>query len=151
MKEIILSNNKGITLIDDEDYEKVIKYKWYLTKCGYARTKINNKQILLHRFILDLNDKKQHVDHINKNKLDNQKANLRICTNQQNSYNSGKQINNKSGCKGVHWCKEKQKYRSLIYHDGKNKHLGYFDKLESASKAYEEAAKNLHKEFYYKL
>ena len=105
--EIKLSNGK-YTIIDDEDYSLIAEYRWHFDK-GYAKAhKKDNKRrwILMHRLIMNPpNDK--FIDHINRNKLDNRKRNLRLCNPSQNGSNMKIPKSNKSGFKGV-------SYTSLI-------------------------------------
>ena len=72
-------------IIDAEDVDKVKNFKWCMTTYGYAMNRNDNKY--LHRFILGVDTT---VDHINQNKLDNRKSNLRICNKSTNSMNSTK-------------------------------------------------------------
>tara|TARA_R110000824_G_scaffold396554_1_gene598108 strand:- start:1212 stop:1535 length:324 start_codon:yes stop_codon:yes gene_type:complete len=99
----------------------------------------------MQRFIMDA-PKGMQVDHINRNPLDNRKSNLRICTNAENSYNTGPQKNNTSGYKGVSWRKDAKKWTAYIGHAPKS-HLGYFDTPEEAAKARDAKAKELHGEY----
>ena len=71
----------------------------------------------------------------------------RICTFQQNHFNRGKQVNNKSGYKGVSWHKQKEKWVAQIKIEGKNKFLGFFTDPEKAYKAYCERAIEHYGEF----
>lgn len=70
--------------IDEEDYERCKRYGWYINKKGYAFTRINNKSILLHRFIMGVNDTEITVDHDDGNKLNNIKTNLLTMSNTDN-------------------------------------------------------------------
>ena len=85
MKEIILYKNKGIIFIDDDDYY-LSKYNWYLDKDGYTITSIKiddkwkNKK--MHRLIMN-EPYEMLIDHIDNNRLNNQKDNLRIVNNTQ--------------------------------------------------------------------
>ena len=103
-----------VTLIDKDDFDRVSKIHWYsngkyVVNCKrYGKRKLNKKKtILLHRFILGLSEKdKRLVDHIDRNPLNNQKKNLRICTQVENQQNRKRvQTNNKSGYRGVCWNK----------------------------------------------
>lgn len=100
MKEIKLVNNNQVALVDDEDYEKVIGLTWYLQNKKYACYIIKNFAIFMHRLIMCAKEG-QVVDHIDGNGLNNQKTNLRICTQVENGANRSKNKNNKSGYKGV--------------------------------------------------
>jgi len=107
------------------------------------------KVIHMHREVarrmgLDLSNE---IDHINGDKLDNRRENLRSATRSQNKMNSGKPKNNTSGYKGVCWYKRGNKWRAQIGINGKLKHLGYFEDKEEAAKAYKKAAEKYHGEF----
>ena len=121
---VYLKDRKGETigesLIDIEDVKKVSELKWSMNN-GYARNKNSG---YMHRMIMDYPDGKQ-IDHINGNKLDNRKENMRIVTNQQNSWNSRIYSNNTSGHTGVYWFKQRKKWVSGINVDGKFINLGY--------------------------
>lgn len=151
-----------IAFIDACDVD-LADFKWYaLTpkNCNmvYARHQVpyrrNSKRTiwLLHRVILgrmlgrDLLRREQ-VDHINLNGLDNRRENLRLATPGQNHQNRGAQRNNISGYKGVVWDKDRRKWQSRIAVDGKRYFLGRFDTPELAHAAYCEAAKRYHGEF----
>lgn len=152
MKKVKLNGSrKGFTLVDDADYEKVSARKWHQVSRGYVKSNrylgggIHNQKtesIALHRFIMDA-QKGQSVDHINGDKLDNRRSNLRFCTQAQNVHNSKLSKLNTSGYKGVFWTKHAKLWRVRV---GK-KHVGYFsDKIEAA-KAYNVKAIELFGEF----
>lgn len=109
MKEIKLANNKGVALVDDEDFEMLNQYKWFNNGTGYAITKIkkNNKQVnkLMHLFIIDT-PKDMQTDHIDRNKLNNKIENLREVTHSQNLMNCKSYKNSSSKYKGVTWIKK---------------------------------------------
>jgi len=86
------------------------------------------------------------IDHINRNGLDNRKANLRPATVAQNAQNAVKR-KNRSGYKGVWLAKDKRKWRAAIWHNNKREYLGYFNSPRQAAKAYDTAAKKHHGEF----
>ena len=137
--EIILYNKKqeevARTLIDLDDVEKVKKYKWVFSH----RYVVNgNTGLRLHRFIMNAPEDKV-VDHINHNKLDNRKCNLRVCTQSQNTMNSSLRSDNTSGYTGVYWYKSRSKWLVRITVNGKCINLGYYDDLEEAVKVRKEA------------
>lgn len=137
--------NGTIILIDKEDLEKVSKYSWDINNSGYVRVSLNLKTkytgMLLHRFIMGLTDPNIKLDHIDCNKLNNQKTNLRIATMQQNARNRTKTKKlGYSKFKGVSFNKRKNKWIAAIYINYKRHHLGYFKDEISAAKAYNKAA-----------
>ena len=156
MKIIPLTQGK-VALVDDEDFDWLSQYKWCAIKDSkrsyiyyVARTtpKQNGKQrmIMMHREILGL-PKGVQTDHRNGNGLDNQKANLRPATHQQNQFNRQSHHKGTSKYKGVGWHKSTQKWRAHIGFNCKLIHLGLFDDEKEAAKAYDCKAKELFGEF----
>jgi hypothetical protein len=147
MKEISLSKGK-FALIDDEDFERVSQFKWTLqtgrTTYYAARNDTSSgkrKYIYLHRFILDLTDRKLMVDHINGNGLDNRRENLRVCTNGQNQRNKSKASHSTQLYKGVRRRRTLQnRYEARIRVDGQDIYLGRYDTPEEAAIAYDNSA-----------
>lgn len=145
MKQIPLT--KGyFAIVDDEDFEWLSQWKWQY-QGGYARATINGKGVLMHRFILGVTDPFVQVDHKNITGTDNRKSNIRICTKQENMRNKAVCKSSKSGYKGVTWSKGICKWNVRIMVDKKAIHLGYFDCIESAARAYNKAAKKFFGEF----
>ena len=133
----IKSNEVARTIIDIENIEKVKKYKWHYSY-GYAETRIKRKRLALHRYILNYKGDLQ-VDHINGNRLDNRKSNLRLATSQQNSMNLAIRIDNTSGVPGVSFHKHRQKWRAYLTFEEQTVSLGYYYTFEEAKEAREEA------------
>jgi hypothetical protein len=99
LKEIQLTQGK-VTLVDDEDYDELMDYKWYFIKVyksyGYAaRGGEKNKTVYLHREVMNP-PKDMTVDHINHDTLDNRRNNLRVVTQKENSQNRTKPGTSKS-------------------------------------------------------
>ncbi len=146
--------------VDDEDYESLSKFKWHArydktTKSYYAgRTgycgKRKYKTILMHRSI---NCAKQGelVDHKDHDTLNNQRSNLRTCTNSQNCANSRKLKITKNKYKGVTRVAEDvnktNPYLASLKHEGKIIYLGYYKTEVEAMEAYNDAAIKHHGEF----
>lgn len=160
-KIIPLTKNKEC-IVDDSDYENLIKYKWhicagYASRVEYYYNKGDDKilknrksrRIYMHRQIMG-EDSKLFVDHKNRNKLDNTRNNLRLCSRRQNAANSKFQ-KRKTGVsyKGVYLRKNREKkWCSYIQReDGKSKFIGCFFSEKDAAKAYNEKAVELFGEF----
>ena len=146
MKHIELTQGK-VAIVDDDDYDILNQSPWYYCR-GYAKRSIdiNNKQttICMHRIILNTPDGME-TDHINCNKLDNRKVNLRVCTHAENQCNKRKYKNNTSGHKGV--VIRGRKFVSQIKHNNKLIHLGTHSTLEQAARVYNKAALKHYGEF----
>lgn len=114
---------------------------------GYKKVMLLGKNYLLHRiaFFLYHGYIPEQIDHINGNRSDNRKCNLRQANFAQNAQNRRLTTNNKTGYKGV--SKSKNRYRATISYNKKFKHLGYFDTIEEAAKVYEKACEKFHKEY----
>lgn len=87
------------------------------------------------------------IDHINGDPHDNRLANLRVCSQQQNSFNARLRSDNTSGIKGVYYRKDRGRWAAQIHHNGKKKSLGCYPTAELAAAAYDKAAKETFGEF----
>lgn len=132
-------------LIDLDDLNKALKYCWTVNSRGYVvgatRADVGKKGLRLHRYLMNCTDANLVVDHINHNPSDNRKANLRVCTQHQNMYNQRPNTRNKTGVRGVRFCKQMNKWEVRFKHDGKERVLGYFENIADAialRKQYEE-------------
>lgn len=152
MKEIKLTQGR-VTQVDDEWYEYLSQWDWVASYDpsvkGYYATRqqgtlLGQKTIKMHRVIMNA-PIGMLVDHRDHDTLNNQVYNLRLATKAQNNRNSRKRIDNISGYKGVHPCRNK--WRAMITFEGKLIHLGYFNDIESAARAYDQAARKYHGEF----
>jgi hypothetical protein len=150
LEKIKLTRGK-YTIVDDEDYDFLMHFKWYPIKSPkdifYAVSWCKYGTIYMHRIVLELEDPKIHIDHIDRDGLNNQKSNLRMATHAQNQHNVPFRRDNTSGYKGVSFYKPYNKYIAHIQFNGKNIHLGYYDTAIEAAMAYDEAAKELHGDF----
>jgi len=99
MKKIVINSRKhGVkeVLVDDEDYDDLMQWKWFVTKSYYAdgfyagRHVWDNgrkKIFQMHRHIMEVYDSKIVVDHKDHNTLNNQRSNLRPCSVKENGRN----------------------------------------------------------------
>lgn len=146
--ELIL-NNRSI-LIDEIDLPVFQRYKWhinggYVTHTQHFYPSERTKQIRLHRLILGAKDE-EVCDHINRNRLDNRRSNLRLCSVAQNNFNRIKK-DNTSGQKGVHFSKSCNKWMARIAANNTRHYLGVFDTKDLAIAAYKKAELIYHGEF----
>jgi hypothetical protein len=135
-----ISLTKGMRcIVDDDDYERLIEMPWRYNNNGYAITAKTPNPKAMHHFILTIPDD-MVADHINGDRLDNRKSNLRVCTKEENSKNRKKRKTSKSPYKGISWNSRDKKWQARIWVEGKNKSAGnYSDPIEAAI-AYDLAA-----------
>lgn len=148
METRYITNRKGQTftvLIDDADAEYYDSHTWYIIK-GYPTRYVNRNAYYLSRELLG-SPAGQQVDHINGNPLDNRRANLRVCTVNQNRKNRLLNRDSSTGYKGVSQYKRTGKYASYISSDSVREHLGTFQYPEMAAVYRDLAALELHGEF----
>lgn len=124
--EIKLSKGIGTVKISPEDYDVLSKYKWNKNSNGYIYGWVNGKMILMHRYITKPIDNEK-VDHINGDRTDNRRENLRNTTTQKNNENRSKKKNTSNEYYGVFLSKNKKKYGVQITINKKTTYLGYFE------------------------
>lgn len=133
MKQIKLTQDK-VALVDDKDFDWLNQWKWYFdSSTGYATRKDPNK-VYLHRLINNTPQGKQ-TDHINRDRLDNRRENLRTVTPTLNMQNSSTRNTNKSGFKGIWFWKQRNKWEVSITANYKKIHLGLFKDIKDAIEA----------------
>jgi AP2 domain./HNH endonuclease. len=135
---------RGYAIVDDGDFERVNSRNWSLSTFGYVVA--GRPQIKLHRFIMNPPEGMQ-IDHINGDKLDNRRENLRICTRDENLRNKGLVKKNTSGYKGLCWFPSMKKWQVRIRCNGEKLYLGYFADKKEAARVYNEAAIKCHGKF----
>lgn len=149
MKEIPLTRGM-VAIVDDDDFERINKHKWYACKKGkqsirwYARR--NSRAVYMHNEIMTP-PHGMEIDHINGNTLDNRKSNLRPVTRYQNSLNTAVRSDSVTGVKGVGWHSRRQQYRARITVNGNKMNLGWFNSLVDAITARKDAEQKHHGDF----
>lgn len=161
MKIIPLSGEKAagrVALIDDDDYEPVMPYRWRIWErqrpgcridgpyaVAYCRRDGRPSLLFMHALLTGW----PLTDHRNGDGLDNQRSNLRPATPAQNNHNQRPRINHSSRYKGVTWHKQCHKWQAAIKVSGKNHYLGIFVSEEDAAAAYTAAALKMQGEYAY--
>lgn len=125
-----LENNEEF-YFDLEDYALIKDIYWNKTNAGYLRGYKNKTKKWIHRMVINKKEN-EVIDHINRNRLDNRKENLRICTQQENTFNSNLSKNNTSGIIGVYLRKDTKKWDSKLMLDRKSISLGCYNTKEEA-------------------
>lgn len=146
MKLLTLTKGK-LAKVSDIDHPHLNQWKWSLHRKGYAHRRGPGPCgpqtcYLLHRVVAQRAGRNmaRQIDHIDQDKLNCQRYNLRPATNSQNLANRGKQRNNTSGYKGVTWDKARSKWLAQIQVDGHQLFLGRFTNRRKAYTAYKAAA-----------
>ena len=143
MKKIPLTQGK-FAIVDDEDFKYLNQFKWSLSNNRYA---IRGGGVLMHRLILkkmgyELGKGYDLVsDHINRDKLDNRRKNLRTLTPRESNFNRGKFGN------GIYWHKNRKKWVAQITIKGNQIYLGSFINKENAKRIRIEAENKYFEQF----
>lgn len=143
---IIKSVNGYDILVDEQDYDILSRHRWNVDKHGYAVTSMSSKNMYMHRMVFGTVPQKHVVDHVNRNKLDNRRENLRMATRADNLLNS------RNGVANVDYVGVRangRKYAAYTGIKGKNVYIGTADTAEDAAKLRDAFAYTLHGEFIY--
>jgi hypothetical protein len=155
-KEIPLSKGK-VSLVDDEDFEFLLSFSWCLGGEGYAVSRCKNsllstyqrRKLIMHRLLMGVtNVTGIQVDHINGDKLDNRKENLRLVSNQENAMNVHVKKREKHSSKYIGVCYNtsglrKKRWNASIGFNGKKIFIGNYMTEEEAALAYNKKAEEL--------
>lgn len=150
MAGIIELHGGTSALVDEADLDKLVCVRWYLTKDGYARGKLKDgKHVSMHRHVLGLTGALSafDVDHIDGNRLNNQRSNLRLVNDSLNQANRHVIQGGYSKFRGVTWHKQVGKWQAQIKVNGRSIYLGVYASELDAAMAYALAAKRYFGEF----
>jgi len=132
----------GITKVPLDMLDELLAYRWCVDSSGYAIARIDGRLQRLHKLVLDSDG---HIDHINRDKLDNRRKNLRVCTPEQNARNKTKLPNKTSRFYGVSRTQRYKKIKWAVYakfpKSGSKRYWGAYDTEKEAAVAYNNAAK----------
>lgn len=149
MLEFPLTQGK-VVLIDDQDRELLLPYKWYAAmfrKTWYAFAseagESRPRNLYMHRLIMGMPEGLE-VGHVDGDGLNNRRDNLRLATHMQNLTNQRVNAANTSGYRGVTWNKRRMQWMAQTKHFGKHIHFGYHDNLVDAAVAYDKGMRAIH-------
>jgi hypothetical protein len=127
----------GYALIDAADAKRVTSCTWWLSNTGYAVRKTAGRTVYMHRLVLSLERGcGVEVDHINRDRLDNRRSNLRTCDRRSNSQNRESVPGSSSQYRGVSWSTATNNWRARVMLDGEQHELGNFaEEVEAANAA----------------
>jgi hypothetical protein len=152
MATLLYLGNDLYTTVDDEDYYWLSQWNWNVVKIKdklyvkrgvkKAKLKTNVKyELFLHRVVMKCTNSELVVDHIDKNPLNNQKSNLRICTKAENNRNTSSHKNSSSKYLGVSYDKARNKWQAQLMINGKKVLMKRYITEKEAAEAYDQAAK----------
>ena len=144
------TSNAECFLFDTADIEKTKKHTWsrkHMRDGWYVYTVVKQKFTYFHTLILDNLECRKRIDHINRDRLDNRKCNLRVVTRSQNCANRGSFKNSVSQYKGVHWNKKMELWEAAIRKDGIQTAIGAFNDEVAAASAYNDYARKMWGEY----
>lgn len=136
----LLKHHKTIAyaIVNNSDYKELIQYEWHRNYDGYATRRGPRplqEMIFMHR-VVNKTPEKYETDHINGNRLDNRRLNLRSVTHAENNWNTSKYRNNTSGYKGIYRHNVNGSWSARIKINGRRFSLGYYPNKKMAHFAY---------------
>jgi hypothetical protein len=150
MKTIPIFKSNLVAIVDDQDYESLIGFRWCLHDCGYAVRGGGHDKVYMHRQIMGF--PKFKVDHRDRNPLNNLRDNLRKATKSQNNWNYKPEHRHnhgqsRTGFVGVSWDSIRKRWKAYISANYKIRWLGRFDSDIEAAMVRDAAAIKMHGEF----
>lgn len=148
---IPLNGEKGKgkhTTVDFDRYQEIKQYPLWESNEGYVIISLGQSlKYLLHRYIMGVHEHSEfEVDHIDGDRLNNTRSNLRLVTSQQNGCNRKLRYDS-SSLKGVSYIKNTDQYQAQIHNQGKTIFLGLYDSRVEAGRAYDNASRAFRGEF----
>lgn len=142
MQEISLTNSESKVLVDDDLCGVLRQYNWFLWQ-GYATRwcRETQRNVLMHHDILGPPPEGLETDHKDRNRLNNQRHNIKHVTKAQNRQNYKR---SKSGFLGVAFSESAHKWQARIKIKGVSLNLGFYHTKEEAARAYDKATKVLY-------
>lgn len=137
------AKRKYEVMVSDEDFDFLSQFNWQADPTFMIKA---HGVGLMTRLIMQAPPDRE-VDHIDGNRLNNQRNNLRLATSAENKCNRGPRKDCKSGFKGVSWHGQRKKWTARIKANGSYHHLGLFQDIKEAVLAYNDAARKYHGEF----
>jgi hypothetical protein len=145
MKYVELTNSERFAAVDDEDYDALMKLSpWSLSSYGYAKM-TKRPRALMHRVVMKT-PLGLHTDHINADRLDNRKENLRICTASENIAHQIRKNKSQGGYKGVQ-LNNRNTFQARLRYKKQLVYIGTYKTAEDAARAYDKKARELFGEF----
>lgn len=147
------TTNTGNKFYFDRDiYNKVKQYSWHENSNGYVVSStykgINGSAVFLHSLVLDVNNEDGlFIDHINGDKMNNLKSNIREVSYSQNAMNTGVRRDNRSGHRGLFYKKKSKTWFAYINKNKQRVNLGHFKDKDKAIKQREIAELYLFAEY----
>jgi hypothetical protein len=156
VRSVALGGTKAagrVALVDDSDYDLVSQYRWHVWERPrngpYAQANTWRDGIRTTVRMHVLISGSPLTDHRDRDGLNNQRVNLRVATDSQNSANRGPSAAGISAYKGVGWQASRNAWRARISTGRSSRFLGLFATEAAAARAYDVAARDAYGEFAY--
>ena len=123
-------------IVDDADFERVASRRWLMHPAGYPLARVGGRTVTMHRFVLGIErGTGVEVDHVNRDRLDNRRENLRVTTRSGNAQNRVRPAGRASQYRGVSRTSNGRKWRATAVLNQRSIHIGTFDNEIDAARA----------------